>query len=166
MADQDSLQRYQDSVRAAEAARRQAEADAAARAEAAAAERARAAARATLEQVVLFDYDRSEIRDDQQSLMREKAEILRNSPSVQLRITGHADERGSEEYNIALGNRRAAAVRDFFAGFGLAESRFSIVSRGEYELVVQNASSEAQHQRNRRAAFDITAGASAINPGN
>jgi len=61
----------------------------------------------------------SEIRDDAASALRAKVDILRASPQVQLRIEGHADERGSTEYNLALGNRRAVAVRDFLTGFGL-----------------------------------------------
>lgn len=162
---QDSLRAYEDSVRRAEEARRRAAEEAARRDAEAAAERARAAARATLEQQVFFDYDVSEIRSDQESLLREKAAILRNSPSVQLRIEGHADERGSTEYNLALGNRRAAAVRAFLTGFGLAESRFTIISYGE-QRPANSASNERAWAQNRRAEFAITAGANAINPGN
>jgi peptidoglycan-associated lipoprotein len=126
-------------------------------------ERAVAAARTALEEMVFFDYDMSEIRQDAAAVLRRKADILRASPSVQLRIEGHADERGSTEYNLALGNRRAEAVRQFLVGFGLAESRFSIVSYGE-ERPLDRASNEAAWARNRRAQFQITAGANAINP--
>ena len=165
MADQDSLQRYRDSVAAAEAdARRRAAEEAAARAEEAARQRAIAAARSTLEELVFFDYDMSDIRDDAASLLRRKVDILRASPQVQLRVEGHADERGSTEYNLALGNRRASAVRDFLTGFGLSESRFSIVSFGE-ERPLANGSNETAWARNRRGQFVITAGANAINPG-
>ena len=162
--DMDSLRAYQDSVRAAEEARRRAEAEAAAaRAAEAARQRAVAAARTTLEAMVFFDYDMSEIRDDAAAVLRQKVAILRASPQVRLRIEGHADERGSTEYNLALGNRRAEAVRQFLTGFGLSENRFEIVSFGEGRPL-QQGSTEAAWSRNRRGQFVITAGATAINP--
>jgi peptidoglycan-associated lipoprotein len=162
--DMDSLRAYQDSVRAADEARRRAEAEAAAeRAAEAARQRAVAAARTTLEAIVFFDYDVSEIRDDAAALLRQKVAILRASPQVRLRIEGHADERGSTEYNLALGNRRAEAVRQFLTGFGLSENRFEIVSFGEGRPL-QQGSSEAVWSRNRRGQFVITGGANAINP--
>jgi peptidoglycan-associated lipoprotein len=128
-------------------------------------ERAVAAARGTLEEMVFFDYDMSEIRSDAAATLRAKVGILRASPQVQIRIEGHADERGSTEYNLALGNRRAEAVRQFLAGFGLDASRFAIVSYGEERPLVR-ASNEEAWTRNRRAQFQITAGANAINPAN
>lgn len=120
-------------------------------------------ARATLEQQVYFDYDVSEIRSDQRTLMRRKAEILNASPQVQIRIEGHADERGSTEYNLALGSRRATAIRDYLVGFGLAEARFATVSYGE-EQPADRGSNEGAWQMNRRVEFRITAGAGSINP--
>ena len=164
--DQDSLQAYNDSVAAAEAARR-AEAERLAAERAAEAERQRAIreARATLEEMVFFDYDMSDIRDDAEATLRSKVDILRASPQVQIRIEGHADERGSTEYNMALGNRRAEAVRQFLVGFGLAENRFEIVSFGEGRPL-QQGSTESAWARNRRGQFVITAGANAINPAN
>lgn len=166
MADQDSLRAYQDSVRrAAEAEaerRRQAEAE---RQAEEARQRAMAESRSTLEEMVFFDYDESELRADAQALLRRKVDILRASPQVQIRIEGHADERGSTEYNLALGNRRAQAVREFLTGFGLSEARFNINSYGEERPLV-NASNESAWARNRRAEFVITAGANAINPPN
>lgn len=122
------------------------------------------AARSTLEEMVFFDYDMSEIRDDAATRLRAKVAILRASPQVQFRIEGHADERGSTEYNLALGNRRAEAIRQFLTGFGLAENRFEIVSFGEGRPL-QQGDNEAAWARNRRGQFVITAGANAINPG-
>jgi peptidoglycan-associated lipoprotein len=160
----DSLRAYQDSVRAAEEARRRAEAEAAAqRAAEAERQRAMAAARTTLEAMVFFDYDESAIRDDAAALLRQKVAILRASPQVQLRIEGHADERGSTEYNLALGNRRAESIRQFLTGFGLAANRFEIVSFGEGRPL-QQGTTEAAWSRNRRGQFVITAGGNAINP--
>ena len=162
----DSLRAYNDSVAAAEAAAREAAAAAAAEAAAEAArQRAIAAARTTLGDMVFFDYDEADIRDDAATGLRAKVGILRASPQVQLRIEGHADERGSTEYNIALGNRRAESIRQFLTGFGLSENRFEIVSFGEGRPLAQG-SNDAAWARNRRGQFVITAGAYAINPAN
>jgi len=164
--DMDSLAQAQaDSIRTVREAEAEAAAAAAAAREAAARERAIAAARATLEEMVFFDYDMSEIRSDASAVLRRKADVLRNSPQVQLRIEGHADERGSTEYNLALGNRRADAVRAVLVGFGLSEARFNIVSYGE-ERPLASGSNEGSWARNRRGEFIITAGANAINPSN
>ena len=81
----------------------------------------------------------SEIRTDAAAVLRRKADVLRASPQVQLMIEGHADERGSTEYNLALGNRRAESVRQFLTASGLDESRFSIVSFGESRPVAQGS---------------------------
>jgi peptidoglycan-associated lipoprotein len=164
--DQDSLQRYNDSVAAAEAERRRlAEEEAARRAAEAERQRMIREARATLEEMVFFEYDESALTPQAESALRQKVEILRASPQVRLRIEGHADERGSTEYNMALGNRRAESVRQFLTGFGLAENRFEIVSFGEGRPL-QQGESESAWARNRRAQFVITAGANAINPPN
>ena len=162
----DSLRAYQDSVRRAQEAA-QAEAARLAAERAAEAERQRrvAAARATLEAMVFFDYDMSAIRPDAEQALRQKVDILRASPQVRIRIEGHADERGSTEYNLALGNRRAEAVRQFLTGFGLSADRFEIVSFGEDRPLAQGSNEQAW-SRNRRGQFVITAGANAINPPN
>jgi peptidoglycan-associated lipoprotein len=149
-----AAQRRADSIAAAQRAAEEARA---------AHERAVAEAKATLQEMVFFDYDKSDLRPDAQTVLRRKVAVLRASPQVQLQIAGHADERGSEEYNLALGNRRAEAVRQFLVGFGLAESRFSIISYGE-EKPLAMGHDEASWARNRRAEFVITAGENAINP--
>jgi len=155
-----------DSIARAQA---QAEADAraaaaAAAAEAAAMERRVAAARATLEETIYFEYDESSITSASERVLREKVDILRGSPAVRIRVEGHADERGSNEYNIALGTRRAEAVREFLGSFGIDANRVAIISYGEDRPAV-NASSEQAWSQNRRAEFVITAGANQINPG-
>jgi len=162
--DMDSLRAYQDSVRRAQEAA-QAEAARLAAERAAEAERQRrvAAARATLEEMVFFDYDMSAIRPDAEQALRQKVDILRASPQVRIRIEGHADERGSTEYNLALGNRRAEAIRQFLTGFGLSADRFEIVSFGEDRPLAQGSNEQAW-SRNRRGQFVITAGANDINP--
>jgi peptidoglycan-associated lipoprotein len=161
--EEELAQRRADSIAAVREAERRAAEERAAREAEEARRRAVADARETLEAMVFFDYDESEIRDDAAALLRDKVEILRASPQVQIRIEGHADERGSTEYNLALGNRRAEAVRQFLAGFGLPESRFTIVSYGEERPLVNRSTEEAWAQ-NRRAEFEITAGSNAINP--
>jgi peptidoglycan-associated lipoprotein len=164
--DQDSLQRYRDSVAAAQRAAAEAEARAAAeRAAAAERERRVAAAREVLEQRVHFDYDESAIRPEAESLLRQKADILRASPEVRIRIEGHADERGSTEYNLALGNRRAEAIRSFLTDFGLSADRFETTSFGEGRPL-RTGSNEEAWAANRRGEFVITAGANSINPPN
>jgi hypothetical protein len=96
-----------------------------------------------LEQMVLFDYDAAEIRDDARRTLDAKLPILRGDPTIRLRIDGHADERGSTEYNLALGNRRAAAVAGYLSGFGLDASRFSPVSYSEERPLASGANEAA-----------------------
>ena len=156
-------QRRADSIATAEAARAAAEARVAEERARAERERAIVDARTTLEEMVFFAYDQSDIRTDAAAVLRRKADVLRASPQVQLRIEGHADERGSTEYNLALSSRRAEAVRQFLVGFGLQEGRFSIVPYGE-ERPLERASNEGAWARNRRAQFQITAGGNAVNP--
>jgi peptidoglycan-associated lipoprotein len=160
-AELDSIARAEQAAREAAAAE---QARLAAEREAAAREAALAAARATLSERIHFDYDMAEIRPDAERILRGKLNILRASPSVMLRIEGHCDDRGSNEYNDALGNRRAQAVVDFFTGFGLDASRFAIVSFGE-DRPMAMAENEDAWAQNRRAEFIITAGQNDINPG-
>ena len=114
---------------------------------------------------VFFATNESILTTRSRDTLRKQATWLRKNPEVSVVVEGHADERGSTEYNLALGNRRAVAVRDFLTGFGLSESRFSVVSFGE-ERPLESGSDESAWSRNRRGQFVITAGANAINPGN
>lgn len=115
------------------------------------------ALRNTLSEMVFFDYDQSSIRDDARAALDRKVPILRANPSVTLRIEGHADERGSVEYNLALSLRRATAVRDYLAGFGIEASRMEVVPMGE-ERPLEGGASEDAYARNRRGEFHITRG--------
>ena len=143
-------------ARAAEEMRTDAEREAARR-EQERMNRARDQARATLEAVVRFDYDESVITAAAERLLRAKLPILRNSPTVRLRFEGHADERGSTEYNLALGSRRAESVQTFLTGFGIMASVFTTTSFGEERPAV-NRSDEAAWTQNRRVEFVITGG--------
>ena len=113
--------------------------------------------RATLMEMIHFDFDRSDIRPDARAILEAKVPLLRADPTLKLRIDGHADERGSVEYNIALGLRRANAAKQFLVGYGLDESRFETQSFGE-SRPLDPASNESAWARNRRAEFQITAG--------
>lgn len=105
-------------------------------------------------QDVLFDYDKADIRPDQVSRLQTAASFLRDNPNVRFQIEGHADERGNQEYNLGLGDRRANAVKQFLTQQGVQESRISTVSYGE-ERPQCSDQTEDCFQRNRRAAFAI-----------
>ena len=155
---QDSIARVRtaaDAATAAEAARQLA-----AQAEAA---RLAGSLRTTLEAMVNFEYDEAAITPDAERILREKADILRTNADVRLQIVGHADERGSTEYNLALGSSRAESVKTFFTSFGLDAGRFVTTSRGEEQPLV-NRSDEAAWAQNRRAEFVITAGVQELRP--
>ncbi|MGD2069632.1 MAG: OmpA family protein [Gemmatimonadota bacterium] len=161
--EEELAQRRADSI--AEAARQDsiARAEATARAAEEARMRGIAAARETLREMVFFEYDESRLTSEAELKLRNKVEVLRASPAVRIRIEGHADERGSTEYNLALGSRRAESVREYLVGFGLDPNRFEVTSYGEERPLV-NASNEDAWARNRRAEFVITAGEDQINP--
>ncbi len=101
---------------------------------------------------VYFDYDRSEIRADQLARMEKNAQYLAANPEKRIRIDGHCDERGSLEYNIALGARRAQQVKDFLVSRGVEPSRIMTISRGEESPAVEGTG-EAVWSKNRRAEF-------------
>ena len=101
-----------------------------------------------------FDYDKSDIRDDQKCKIQSESAFLKSNANIKLTIEGHADERGSEEYNLALGDRRAASVKAALAALGIPENRLSTVSYGE-ERPVCRFQTEECYAENRRAAFKV-----------
>jgi peptidoglycan-associated lipoprotein len=121
-----------------------------------AAERARALA-AELGTMINFEFDRADIRQADQGTLDRKAAVLAANSAVRLRIAGHADDRGSDEYNLALGNRRAAAAKRYLENKGIDGSRMEVVSYGE-ERPLNPGSDEAAYAQNRRDEFEITAG--------
>ena len=103
-----------------------------------------------------FDYDMSTIREDAQATLRKNAEYLRRWTSTRVMIEGHCDSRGTNEYNLALGERRASAVRDYLVSLGISADRMMTVSRGE-ETPQCAEENENCWQRNRRGHFSFTA---------
>jgi len=138
-----------DSIAAAELARRQAE-ERELRAQ-------MARAQEVLTNVVYFEYDSDRLTAEAEERLRTKASVLRANPAVEIRVEGHADERGSTEYNLALGQRRAESVRTFLTGYGITGNRVATISYGKERPAVEG-SSEAAWARNRRAEFAIVAG--------
>lgn len=102
-----------------------------------------------------FDFDRSEIRPDQEPVLQRKIEVLRQYPNLTLQIEGHCDERGSDEYNLALGQRRAESAKRYLTSYGLSGDRFTTISYGE-ERPVSPASNEDAWAQNRRSEFVVT----------
>ncbi len=98
---------------------------------------------------VYFDYDKSDIRADQQSLIQSDAQFLNQHPNINITVEGHCDERGSTEYNLALGDKRATAVKDALTGAGVSASRIKTISYGK-EKPFCTESNEACWQQNRR----------------
>jgi peptidoglycan-associated lipoprotein len=107
--------------------------------------------------MIFFDYDAAEIRGDAKAALDAKLPILRANSGIQIRISGHADERGSDQYNDALGQRRAAAAKRYLTDNGIDAARIAIVSYGEQRPMTTGAD-ESAWSRNRRAEFEITAG--------
>jgi peptidoglycan-associated lipoprotein len=103
-------------------------------------------------QNVLFEFDKADIGPDQTSRLETAAAFLKQNPNLKFTIEGHCDEKGSEEYNLALGERRANAVKQFLVRQGISESRFTTVSYGE-EKPLCREQTDACYQRNRRAAY-------------
>ncbi len=103
---------------------------------------------------IFFDYDQYNIRADQRNTVEALAAWLDTNPSVTLTLEGHADERGTREYNLALGERRANSVRDYLIALGTNPGRLSVVSFGEERPAVLG-STESAWAQNRRSAFVV-----------
>lgn len=99
-----------------------------------------------------FEYDKADLRPDARDAITKTAEFLKNYPSVKVTIEGHCDERGSTEYNLALGDRRASAVKQFLVSLGVSADRINTVSYGKEKPFCME-STEACWQQNRRGHF-------------
>ncbi|MDQ3949840.1 MAG: peptidoglycan-associated lipoprotein Pal [Gemmatimonadota bacterium] len=105
---------------------------------------------------VYFEFDRSDLTAEARSTLDAKLGILSSSPELRIRIAGHADERGSDEYNMALGQRRAAAAKRYLVHRGIDANRVDVMSFGE-ERPICTESHEGCWSRNRRGEFEIVA---------
>ena len=102
--------------------------------------------------MIFFDFDRSELRPESRTTLQQKSEILRQYPDIRVRIEGNADERGTVEYNLALGERRADAARTYLIDLGIDPDRLTTISYGE-ERPLAEGHNEAAWQQNRRDEF-------------
>ena len=107
---------------------------------------------------VYFDLDKFNIRNDQRAQLEKQAAWLKRYPAVQVTVEGHADERGTREYNLALGEKRANSAKDFLVANGIPANRVKVISYGK-ERPVALGHDEASWDQNRRAVTVITSGA-------
>jgi peptidoglycan-associated lipoprotein len=117
----------------------------------------------TLAERIHFEFDKAEIRPEDRPVLDRKLAILRANPMLVLRIAGHADERGSDEYNLALGARRAAAARAYLVNLGIAPARLEVVSYGEEQPLVGRHDEDAWAM-NRRDEYTPVEGAESLVP--
>ncbi len=113
--------------------------------------------RTTLAAMIHFDLDKSSLRGDDLGTLDQKVAILQANPALKIRIAGHCDERGSDEYNLALGNRRAQAAKQYLVSHGIDASRIETQSWGEEKPLVDGHDESAWSQ-NRRDEFEPTSG--------
>ena len=103
---------------------------------------------------ILFEFDSASLSVEAQEILRAKAAWLRENPRARVIIEGHCDERGTNEYNLALGDRRAFSAKAFLVDLGIDESRLTTISYGE-EKPIASGSTEEAWAKNRRAHFVI-----------
>jgi len=159
-------QRQADSIAALRAQLRAdsiAAAEAAARAAAAADRPPAGELAAVLTQKVYFDYDQDILRDDARAVLEAKVPILLANPNVSVAITGHTDERGTAEYNLALGQRRAAQVKRYLTSRGVADDRLTTQSMGDSQPAAEGTD-ESAYQQNRRAEFQLSGAGALMRP--
>lgn len=107
--------------------------------------------------MIHFDYDKASLRHEDASVLDQKVSILQANSGARIRVSGHCDERGSDEYNLALGNRRASAAKQYLASHGIDAGRIETTSYGK-ERPVDPAHNEQAWATNRRDEFDILSG--------
>jgi peptidoglycan-associated lipoprotein len=103
---------------------------------------------------VFFDYDQSDIKPEGQEILRRQSEWLRRYPNVSVTIEGHCDERGTREYNLALGERRAQAVKNVLVALGIPASRISTISYGKERPEIPH-SDDTSYAQNRRGVTTV-----------
>ena len=105
-------------------------------------------------QEIYFNFDSADLSEESRSILSKNAQVLARQAAVKLRVEGHCDERGSDEYNMALGERRAKAAKDYLVNLGVQPERISVISYGEEKPAEQGQDEEAW-AKNRRAEFVI-----------
>jgi peptidoglycan-associated lipoprotein len=105
---------------------------------------------------VYFDLNRSDVRDDAKAPLQKNADWMKKWTSTQISVEGHCDSRGSAEYNLGLGSRRATAVKEYLVSLGVPTSRITIISKGKEQPFCSDEN-ESCWQQNRRGHFVITA---------
>lgn len=105
-------------------------------------------------ETVYFDFDKSSLRSDSKSGLDANYDLLMQFPDVMVKVEGHCDERGTVEYNLSLGEKRATSCKDYLVGLGIDASRISTISYGK-EKPVDAGHSEAAWGKNRRCEFKI-----------
>ena len=103
---------------------------------------------------IYFDYDRAVIRDDARATMDMNASWLKRFRTIKILVEGHCDERGTEEYNLALGEKRAKSAQDYLLSLGIGSDRIRIISYGKSQPI-DPGHSEGSWQMNRRAQFMV-----------
>jgi peptidoglycan-associated lipoprotein len=124
-------------------------------------DRAVADARATITNPVMFEFDKSDLTADDVVRLDAKIPLLNANPDLRIRVAGHTDSRGSDEYNMALGQRRAASAKRYLTQHGIPTARIETVSFGE-ERPAATGDDEGSMAQNRRAEFEIIAGGETI----
>ncbi|MFQ5500226.1 MAG: peptidoglycan-associated lipoprotein Pal [Candidatus Zixiibacteriota bacterium] len=106
-------------------------------------------------ETVYFDFDKYNLRDDGRKNLDHNYNLMKEFPDVMVKIEGHCDERGTVEYNLSLGEKRANSTKDYLVNLGISPDRVSTISYGK-ERPADNGHSEAAWAKNRRAEFRIT----------
>ena len=103
---------------------------------------------------IYFGYDSNEITEEAKQILKENAKYIKNNPNLKIVIEGHCDERGTAEYNLALGQRRALKVKEYYVQLGIAPSKMATISYGE-EKPEDRRSTESAWAKNRRAETKV-----------
>jgi peptidoglycan-associated lipoprotein len=104
---------------------------------------------------VYFPFDRSELTDSAKAILAKAGDLLKREPSLSVLVSGNTDDRGTDAYNLALGQRRAAVVRDYLVHYGVPASRLRLISYGE-EKPARPGNSESDWAFNRRDEFEVS----------
>lgn len=120
-----------------------------------------AASLSTMQELVHFAYDKSDLTDSSRAALDDKVQVFLANPAMRILIVGHTDNRGTGAYNLALGTRRAAAVRDYLVAKGVASSRIQLETRGETQPIA-SGNTEGAMAQNRRDAFLVLVDADSV----